>query len=269
MMGRGLGSACAGVAVVALVLLPFGGGARAELDAEGDVIAFFDAAIAPTSLPRTEPAPVAVRVEGHIRTASGDPARLPQLRTISVEINRQGRLFDRGVGVCPARAIASRTTAHARASCPDALVGSGAVTVQAHVAGQPPFPVRAKVLAFNGPRRGGQRLIWAHAHSRRPLGTFLLPFRVSHRAGGVYGTVLSTALPRRAHRWAYLSRFRLALHRTYRWRGARRSYVSAACAAPQGFNSAIFPFARARFGFADGTALTVSTPGRCTVRGES
>ena len=59
----------------------------------------------------------------------------------------------------------------------------------------------------------------------------------------------------------------MTLRRIYEYGGKQRSYVSAACSAPAGFRSALFPFARATYGFADGQTVTTSVSGRCTVKG--
>jgi hypothetical protein len=121
-------------------------------------------------------------------------------------------------------------------------------------------------LAFNGPRRNGHKLILAQAYARNPPGAFVLKFKVSRRKG-VFGTVLSTTLPRSAQRWAYLTHFDMTLHRTYDYRGHRHSYVSAACAAPPGFRTALFPFARATYSFDDGQILSVPVARSCRVAG--
>jgi hypothetical protein len=254
------------LAIAALLLLCAGLPARAELNKEGDLIVSFSGGLSPTALPRTTPAPVAVRVIGEVRSASGDEHRLPQLRTIKVAINRQGRLFDRGLPVCEVASIQPANEATARRICGGAIVGSGRVTVQAHIPSQPVFSVKAKLLAFNGPRRNGHKLILAQAYARNPPGAFVLTFVVK-KEKGIFGTTMSTTLPESAQAWAYLTHFEMNLHRTYEYRGIRRSYVSAACSAPSDFRSAFFPFARATYGFADGQRLTTTVAGRCTVKG--
>jgi hypothetical protein len=52
----------------------------------------------------------------------------------------------------------------------------------------------------------------------------------------------------------------MTLHRTYDYRGKRRSYVSAAC-------TALFPFARATYSFDDDQALSVPLSRSCRVSG--
>jgi hypothetical protein len=247
-----------------LLALCLGIPAEAEQNGEGDLLVSFDSDLHPTLLPRQTPAPVAVRVAGDVRLTEGDPAGLPQLRTITVAINRQGRLFSRGLPVCRVNAIEPASEAAARRECGGAIVGSGHVRLQARIPTQPPFTVRAKLLAFNGPTRGGHKLILAQAYGRNPPGAFVLTFRVSHRKG-LFGTVLSTTLPLAAQRWAYLTHFDLTLHRTYEYRGRPRSYVSAACSAPAGFETALFPFARATYSFAEGQSLTTTVARSCRV----
>lgn len=254
------------IAAALAVALAAGTPGWAARNGAGDLVVSFDGGISPRKLPRERLAPVTVRVGGDVRSASGVAERLPQLRRITVAINRQGRLFDRGLPVCRAGQIRSRREAAARRICGGALVGDGSVRVQVRIPDQPPFSVRAKVLAFNGPRRDGRKLILAQAYAKDPPGAFILTFTVRRR-GGTFGTVLATSLPRETRRWAYLTHFDLRLRRVYSHGGKRRSYLSAACAAPAGFDSAVYPFARATYRFDNGQRLTVAESGVCRVAG--
>jgi hypothetical protein len=248
------------------LLLCAGVSARAEVNQDGDLIVSFDGGLSPTKLPRRTLAPVAVRVAGNVKSATGNEDSLPQLRKIAVAINRQGHLFDRGLPTCQVSAIQPATEAEARAICGSALVGSGHVTVQVHLPTQQPFTVKAKLLAFNGPHENGHKLILAQAYAKSPPGSFILTFRLS-RHRGLFGTILSTTLPKSAQNWAYITHFDMTLRRIYTYRGARRSFVSAACRAPDGFNTILFPFAKATYGFDNGQSLTTSVARSCRVRG--
>lgn len=253
------------LAVAALALLaaaPSWGVSKGE----GDLIVTFDGGLSPMKLPRSGSAPVAVHVGGSFRSASGNAERLPQLRRIVVAINRGGKLFDRGLPVCSAKQIHPSTEANAREVCGAAIVGSGRVVVQVRIPEQRLFYVPARLLVFNGPRRDGQKLIYAEAYARNPPGAFLLTFRLTRREGTL-GTVLSTTLPASSREWAFLTRFEMRLHRLYSYGGIKRSLVSASCAAPPGFRRAVFPFARATYSFADGQRLSLSESGTCRVAG--
>jgi len=255
-------AALLGAAALCCIAVP----ALASTNRAGEVLASFDGGISPSALPRAEAAPVAVHVEGALRSVSGDPEQLPQLRRIEVAINRQGRLFDRGLPVCQPSQIQPASEAAARRICGAALVGHGKVDVQVRINSQLPFEIHADLLAFNGPRRHGRRLIFAHVYAGEPPGSFTLACTVSRRPGQ-FGTVLETTLPPRARGWAYLTHFEMTLHRTYVYRGRRRSYVSAACSAPAGFRSALFPFARATYSFLESPGVTLSVAGECHVAG--
>lgn len=237
--------------------------AAAEVEKIGDLTASFDAELSPSRLPRSELVPVAIRVSGDFRSDGGAEG-LPQLQTISVAINRQGRLFDRGLSSCRAEWIQPAGEAEARRICGGAIVGSGHVGLLVRIPGQPRFEVKARLLVFKGPSRGKGKVILAQAYSNKPPNSLILPFRVSHR-DALLGTVLSTSLPAKARRWAFLTHFDMRLHRSYMYGGSRRSYVSAACRAPAGFSKALFPLARATYGFGDGRVLRVGVNRVCRV----
>jgi hypothetical protein len=59
----------------------------------------------------------------------------------------------------------------------------------------------------------------------------------------------------------------MTLDRQYRYRGEGRSYVSAACSAPAGFPGAVFPLAKASYGFANGQTLRTTVVRSCRVGG--
>ncbi len=239
--------------------------AAAEQNGVEDLIVSFNSGIKPTVLPREERVPVAVRVAGDVWT---EPARSPppQLRTITVEINRQGRIFDRGLPICNVKEIQPATERNARKVCGGSIVGSGSIAAEVSIPTQPLFKVKANLLVFNGPHKNGRKLILAQAYARKPPGAFVLVFRVTKETG-VFGTVMSTTLPPETQSWAYLTHFDMTLRRTYEYHGRERSYVSAACSAPAGFDTVVFPLARATYGFADGRSLTTSVARSCQVAG--
>jgi hypothetical protein len=239
--------------------------ARAELTQGGKLVVSFDGSLAPKALPRSQPAPVALRVAGDFRATRGAP--LPQLQMISIAFNSNaGRLYDSGLSTCRVESIQPATAAGARRVCPRAIVGSGHLVLRSHLEGQRPFAVKAGLLVFNGPRRHGHEQILAQAYTSDPPGAFVLTFKLTRR-GGRFGTVISTALPREVRPWAYLTHFDMTLHRRYRYRGEGRSFLSAACAAPAGFPGAVFPLARATYGFDNGQQLRVTTVRSCRVAG--
>lgn len=252
------------IAVLSAAALAVAVTAQAEVEQEGNLVVAFDGGISPRSLPRTGTAPVRVSVESSIRTTDGaDPP--PQLRAITIAINRQGKVFDRGLPTCRVRRIQPATIAAARKICGGAIVGSGRVGVRVHLENQPPFTFEGPLLVFHTKPSGGKRKLLAQVYGTRPPSAFVLTFRILRRHG-TFGTVIRTVLPESARKWAYVTHFSMRLRRTYVYRGKRRSFVSAGCPAPAGFPGAVYPFARGTFEFADGRRVTSTLIRDCKVK---
>lgn len=252
------------IALTLLVVVGVGGVARGEVEKEGNIIVSFDGGISPRALPRSGVAPVAVSVDSTFRASDGaDPP--PQLREISIGINRAGKVFDRGLPACKVRKIQPATIRAARRICRRSIVGSGHVRVRVHLSNQQPFTFKGPLLVFHAKPAGGDRRLLAQVYGLRPPSAFVLTFKILKRKG-TFGTVIRTTLPQGARKWAYVTHFDMRLRRTYMFRGKRRSYISAGCSAPPGFPGAVFPFARARFGFAGGKNVVTTLVRDCTVR---
>lgn len=252
------------IGVALLVALAVAGVARGESGADGNVLVSFSGGISPKTLPRAGTAPVGVSVDSTFKAIDGaDPP--PQLREISIGINRQGKIFDSGLPTCRVRSIQPTTIAAARRICGGAIVGSGHVQVRIHLTNQAPFTFTGPLLVFNAKPTGGKRRLLAQVYGIKPPSAFVLTFKVLQRKG-TFGTVIRTVLPKPAQKWAYVTHFDMRLQRTYTYEGKRRSYVSAGCSAPAGFSGALFPFARGKFKFAGGLAVTVPLNRECKVR---
>lgn len=237
--------------------------ANAELVERGDLFVKFSGGIAPTNLPRHENAPIGVRVDGTVRTLSGE--RPPALRFISIAINRGGRIETRGLPLCERSQIESASSAQAMAVCGEALVGEGRYVAGVTFPEQQAFPLEGKVLAFNA-RVDGQRAILAHVYGGDPFpNSRIFVFHV-RKGSGTYGTILTAALPASINRFGFLKRIVLNLRRNFVYRGRPHSYLSAACAAPKGARIGIFPFVRVGMTFSDGRKLASTLIRTCTVR---
>jgi hypothetical protein len=131
-------------------------------------------------------------------------------------------------------------------------------------------PVRDPQAADRGRRAApchSRPAILAHIYGTEPAPTSsTIPFTIS-LTHGTYGTLLRAFLPHVTSRWGYVTGLRLNLGRTYRYRGARRSYLSAACPAPPGIGIVSFPLARATYAFAGGRSLSRTLTRSCRVRG--
>lgn len=253
------------IPIVALGLtLGVAGVAQGELAREDNVLLSFRGGITPKALPRSADAPVGVWVDSSVKATDGsDPP--PQLREITIAINKAGKLFSRGLPSCEIRRIQPSTMAAAEKICGAAIVGSGHVGVRIAFEKDHPFDFNAPLLAFNAKPRNGHRRILAQAYGADPPSSFVLTFRLRRRPG-VFGTVISTRLPRSARDWAYITHFDMKLQRRYMYRGRQRSFISARCAAPEGFPGTVYPFAKASYRFATGTTASMTVVRNCLVR---
>jgi hypothetical protein len=261
MPGRRLGIVFAVAVIAALGAAT----AFAELTQKGNIFVRFDGGISPTALPRTEPAPISVRIEGTIRAPPGEDP--PALRTIRIALNREGRLNTHGLPICRRDRIAAADPSQALAICDPALVGSGGIVARTSFEDQEArYLLRGSLLFFNG-RVNGRPAILGHLYQSRPVPvTSIIDFEI-RRTGGTFGTVISARLPLSVNRNGYLRSIFLQLQRTYTYRGKRLSYLSASCAAPRGFpGPVLFPFARASIGFDGGRTLSSTLVRTCKVR---
>ncbi|HEX5762144.1 MAG TPA: hypothetical protein VFY04_03375 [Solirubrobacterales bacterium] len=239
------------------------GVAQAELTQKGNLRLAFDARFSPHSLPRERDVPVTVTLSGSIRTTDG--SRPPQLRTMSIAVNRYGKLSTRGLPVCSVQRLQATSSDAALAACRGSLVGKGRFGANVDFPDLE-FPVQGRMLAFNS-RRAGRSAIALHIYGTNPVeATVVLIFKIKRPERGRYGTVLVTRIPRIAADLGYVTDLALIFGRRYRHRGESRSFVSARCAAPAGFPGAVFNFAKGSFSFANGQTVTTALTRDCLVR---
>lgn len=248
--------------LVSLLLAVLAAPIGAETVQQEGIRLSFRGNLEPRSLPRSRPAPVRIVLRAGIGGANGQP--LPQLRDLSIAINRAGRLDAAGLPVCHLAQIQPATTAAALASCGGAVVGSGRFSASVQIPEQVPYPSRGRIEAFSG-RYRGRPAILLHVYGTSPLpASYTLPLRIG-RARGAFGIVLRTSIARTTPSAGRVTGLSLDLGRTFTAGGRRHSYLSASCPAPRNSRFASFPFVRARLAFAD-RALDVTVRRSCGVR---
>jgi hypothetical protein len=248
-------------AIAALLGASLAGG---EITQRGNLRLAFSGKIAPKKLPRTNVAPVSVRVSGSIGTADG--ARPPQLSKIAIAINRYGRVSTRGLPVCDAADLEQTTSEIARKTCRGALVGHGRFRAKVEFPGREPVPVLGEMLAFNS-SRDGKPLLLLHIYGSRPAQvTYVVAFRIVRLKKGPFGTLFVAHIPRIASQLGYVTNVALTFERRYVYQGRSRSFLSAKCAAPPGFPGAPFVLARGSFTFENGQRISTSLARNCWVR---
>ena len=251
-------------AVLATIVLTSAVAARGELIQQGNLRVHFDGQLRPRALPREHPAPVSVSLDGAVSTADG--TRPPQLREMTIAVNRAGVVSSTGLPTCSAPQLQQTSSEAALRVCRSALVGSGHFAANVDFPGAPLIPARGEILAFNS-RLHGRPGMLLHLYGSSPVrAAFVLPFEISHHRQGRYGAVFSTKIPELASDLGYVTEISMKIGRTYSYKGKPRSFLSARCAAPAGFTQVAFPLAKATFSFANGQRLTTGLLRDCKVR---
>ncbi|HET9197864.1 MAG TPA: hypothetical protein VFN92_06385 [Solirubrobacterales bacterium] len=232
-------------ALIVVLAVAWAASSSAETRQIGNIRVTFTANFTPNVLPRLQPAPVDVAIQGKVATTDG--SHPPPLRWIEVKLNRNGRIDSSGLPICTAPSLQSTSTETALARCGGARVGSG--RFRAEVTLGRPIAVAGRIFAFNS-RRGGKQALLLHFFAGAPVRfTLVVPLTIGHRRDGEFGTVLRARVPKLGGDLGSVTEIDLTIGRRYSSGGKRRSYVSAACSTPRGIDSALFPFARGTFRF--------------------
>jgi hypothetical protein len=248
--------------LVALMTVVGVASSQAEIEQVDNLRVRFDANFDPHTLPREDPAPVKIRVNGAIATTDG--SHPPPLRWLEIELNRNGQLFSKGLPTCSSSLLQSTSTEEAIARCGPSTVGHG--SFEAVVSLGSDVPASGEIVAFNS-RRAGRPGLLLHFFASLPARfTLVVPLTIKREPKGEFGTLLRTQVPRLAGGLGSITEIDLTIGRRYSFAGKRRSYLSAACSAPPGLRSAFFNFARVRFRFEAHRRVATTLARSCQVR---
>lgn len=235
---------------------PLAGVAGAATVKVGTLVLHADGGFKPQLLPRRRFAPIRFQGYGDIKTTDGSVP--PALKHVKVEFDRDGRLTTAGLSVCRPNRIEATTVRQARRRCGGAIVGRGHVGATISFVGIR-VKVRSPLTLFNGPRRDGNPTVVAHAQTAVPLFESYVVVVPIERRRGTYGYRAAFDVPPIAGGLGSLTHVDARIGRLYRFRGRKRSYVSARCSdrilQTQGY-----------FSFADGTVIYGSAFKVCQIK---
>lgn len=258
-------SRLAGIALlVALLATAFATLAQGETHQVGNMQLSVTAKLAPNKLPRDRLAPTSVSIGWNITSTDGSEP--PKLKTIGIDINRNGILDATGLPVCPYGQIQPASSSRALSNCRSSLVGQGSFSALVGLEGQERYVTKGKMLVFNGVK-GGQPVLFGHLYSDYPFAnSFVIVFDIGKSRKGAYGTTLEAKLPANLRAWGNLTQVEMKLSRNYRHRGERRSFLSASCPTPKSINLAFFRLAKTQFSFTGGINVSSTLTETCKVR---
>ncbi len=239
-----------GVALVA-------GSAGAATVRVGTLVLHADGSFKPQALPRRTYAPIHFQGYGRIKTTDGSMP--PALQHVKVELDHDGRLATAGLPVCQPAKLEHASTRQARHRCGNAIVGVGHASAEVTFAGLARIDLTVPLTLFNGPRRNGNPTVIGHARAPFPVSETYVVVAPIERRRGTFGYRSSFDIPPIAGGRGSLTAIDAKIGRRYRFRGAKRSYVSARC------TDRILQ-AQGYFSFADGTVIYGSVFKICRIR---
>jgi len=224
----------------------------------GNIIITGEGGFAPPALPKHVDAPITLFGRGKISTVDGELP--PVLKTIQFEFDKHGSVQTVGLPVCTAGKLQATTVPQARKLCPGSIVGKGRGHAIVKFPEQIPIPISSPITIFNGPRKGGDPTVFAHAYTTVPVSTtFVVPVRIETISNGRYGYRVKATIPKIAGGAGVPIAGSLRVGRKWTYKGRKHSYVNARCADGR-------LQARGRFGFKDGTLLEGTILRPCQVR---
>jgi hypothetical protein len=251
--GRALVIAAAAVAVMTAVV-----SSAAGITVKAGIIeATFDGKISPTAFPKKEKAPVALSLEGKLKTTDG--SHVPAVKTVSLDFDKAGELFTKGLPTCKQGELESTLTAQAKKVCGDALVGTGRVTADIAFPEQPPFGASGPLLIFNA-SKGNKQALLLHVYAKVPAPTTFVVLVKIKKTGGKYGTNAFIKVPSITSGSGSVTSFKAKIDKKWSVKGQKESLLNTAC--PTGSLAVHGDFA-----FADGTKLNGTFTKSCTPKG--
>ncbi len=191
--------------------------------------------ISPSKLPKHKRAPVSLFTDV-AATNPGNPGQLPNPTTLAkVDYDKDGTWYAKGFPTCDSTQFtAATTTAQAKSACSDSVIGGGTAQIAVPTAtGAPPITTTATITAFNGAHNTIILFNYTNLSGAQVLiGTIRKadPGNPPTGAGPGYGTTLTTPVPPLAGGSAVITEFNTKVHKTYHYKGKKRSIESSSCA---------------------------------------
>jgi hypothetical protein len=188
----------------------------------------------PKKLPKDKRAPISLFTDVSA-TNPGNPNQLPNPTTLAkVDYDKDGGFYQKGLPTCdPNQFTVATNTQQAKDACGDSLIGGGSSLVAVPTGpSSPPLFVTAVVTVFNGAHKtvvlftyndlsGAQTLVGQIAKAD--------PGSPPTGAGPGYGITLTVPVPPLGGGTAVIIEFKSTVKKIYRYKGKKRSIVSAKC----------------------------------------
>jgi hypothetical protein len=194
----------------------------------GNLILDAEGGFAPKALPKFVNAPITTHGGGKLSTVTGDLP--PILDKFILEFDRHGALDTTGLAVCTQGKLVATDVPAARRACKEAIVGEGFGSAVVKFPEQGPIKVGSPITLFNGPKKGRNDTIIAHAHLDYPgPTTFIVPIVIEKINKGVYGYRVVVKIPKIAGGYGHPIAGSAKVGRKWKIKGKEHSYINARC----------------------------------------
>jgi len=170
----------------------------------------------PSSLPRSEPAPIRMAVAGKYRLEAVG-AHFEALQALRFEADRHIALDLQGVPVCkgPGRDV-RRDLDEMERLCGDAAIGHGDLTVEVAFAGERMLPATSKMTVYNRGRVRGRAELLAFAYLPAPITAALqIPIEIRRTDRGRIGWEARPSIPKIAGGSGWISEYSLRIGKRF------------------------------------------------------
>jgi hypothetical protein len=214
------------VAALALIAT-YGQHALAETVHVGNIIAIIEGGTSPRRLPRASLAPIALKARGLLKTADG--SLLPPLKTITLEFDKHGQIYTKGLATCSSSQLGSTLASQAMAACGKALIGTGRVSAEIALPEQAPFSASGPLLIFNGAPKGGKSTVILYVFAHVPAPTTFVTTGTVGTASGQYGTRVVINIPTIVGGYGSVTSIEFTIQKTWNSMEGKKSYLLASC----------------------------------------
>ncbi len=182
----------------------------------------------PSKLPRTSSKPLTLTVEGKIMYP-GAPEVLNGLKTLSVQFDRNGAIFTRGLATCTIGDLKRLVIEAAVPRCKEAIVGHGKAEIEVRLPEQPSFRTEGPLLIYNdAPSAGRPKLIYS-LYVDAPAPTTVFASGVIGKTSGRFDTETKVEIPAIHGGEGLLTGFKATIGKSWLYRGRKVNLLSARC----------------------------------------
>jgi hypothetical protein len=217
----------AGVVLVLLVAAATANAFHVHVVA-GNLVLDAEGGFAPKALPKHENAPITAWGGGKLSTLSGELP--PVLKGFVLEFDKHGAVDTEGLPHCTKGKLVATDVAAARRACKGAIIGTGFGSAVVKFPEQGPIKVGSPITLFNGPKKGGNDTVIAHAHLDYPgPTTFIVPIVIEKIHKGVFGYRVNVQIPKIAGGYGHPIAGTAKVGRMWIFKGKKHSYLNARC----------------------------------------